>query len=95
MDRLQIASLRRIDGREIRQAAADIEKIYLSQAKKGEPLRQDWMNMLSIIKTRGLAGLKAANKPGTFLPSIAALGLLPTVYGLSQQGEGTEYDPAL
>lgn len=87
LDQLSAKDLKQLDGREIRLAATDLEAVYQAQAKKGEPVREDLMNMLSIIKDKGLTGLRAALGAKAFLPSLAAIGLAPTVYQLSSQGE--------
>jgi hypothetical protein len=75
------------DQKNIPQAAGDLEQIFRSKAKKGEPVREDLMNLLQIVKDKGLAGLRKAVKAKEFLPSLAAIGLAPTIYRMSQPAD--------
>ena len=94
IDKLSAKDIKNLDGREIRQAAGDIYKVYEGLAKNGEPLRGDLMNLLEIVRDKGLAGLRQALGNKAFLPSIAAIGLAPTVYQLAQQEGGTSSRPS-
>ena len=87
LDKLGAAGFKRLDQKNIRQAAGDIHKVYASKAKKGESVREDLMNLLTIVRDKGLAGLRKAVKAKEFLPSIAAIGLAPTVYRMSQPAD--------
>jgi hypothetical protein len=87
LDKLGSAGFKRLDQKNIRQAAGDLEQIFRSKAKKGEPVREDLMNLLQIVKDKGLAGLRKAVKAKEFLPSLAAIGLAPTIYRMSQPAD--------
>jgi len=52
--------------------------------KMNSPLRQDHMNALEIIKTKGLSGLRKAMKEGAVLPAVA-LPILGSAYQLAQE----------
>ena len=90
---LKKADFKRIDSKQLRQAAADLHKLYSRQKAKGMALRPDLMNMLEIIRDKGLAGLRAAVDNKEFLPAIAAVGLAPTVFQLSQSDPRAEQRP--
>lgn len=80
MGKLKPSDLRRVDNDELRRAADGILKTYEGGAKKGEAVRGDLMNMLSIIRDGGLQGLKKAlDDPSQLLPALAAVGLGPLV----------------
>ena len=88
LNNLSAADFKRLDNERIRELAAGLNKIDLARGKKGEPIREDIINMRRIIAEKGLAGLKAAVKAKEFLPSIAAIGILPALYGrLSAQSD--------
>lgn len=80
LNNLSAADFKRLDNDRIRELAAGLNKIDLARGKKGEPIREDIINMRRIIAEKGLAGLKAAVKAKEFLPSIAAIGILPALY---------------
>ena len=89
LGKLSAKDLKRLDSKDLHRAAGDLHKIYSGQAKKGEPVRADLMNMLAIVRDSGLAGLRAALGKKEFLPALAAIGLAPTVYQMSRQEAGT------
>lgn len=80
LNNLSAADFKRLDNDRIRELAAGLNKIDLARGKKGEPIREDIINMRRIIAEKGLAGLKAAVKAKEFLPSLAAIGILPALY---------------
>ena len=84
LDKLGAGDFNRLSN-DIKMPAADLYKLYAAQAKKGEPVRQDLMNLLKIVADKGLVGLKKAVGAKAFLPSLAAIGLAPSVYRKSQQ----------
>jgi hypothetical protein len=92
LGKLGAKDFKRLDGPEIRSAAADIHKTYTRQAKAGEPVREDLMNYLSIVRDKGLAGLRAALDAKEFLPTLAAIGLAPQLYRMSRGAEDEQYD---
>ena len=55
-------------------------------AKQNDVVRKDVMNMLKILETQGLDGLKQALDSGAFLPALGALGLI----GAAQQDRASE-----
>jgi hypothetical protein len=64
----------------VRKPAAELLDIYGKTAKgKGMPVREDVMQMLDILRTGGLTGLKAALESKSFLPTAAALAFLPSL----------------
>ena len=65
----------RLDNVELRRAAGDLHDMYASQNAKGNRVRPDFLNMLSIMRDKGLKGLQAAYRKKEFLPVLAALGL--------------------
>ena len=87
LGKLSGTDFKRLDGPEIRSSAGDIHKIYTRQAKAGEPVRKDLMNYLSIVRDKGLAGLRAALDAKEFLPAITAIGLAPQLYRMSRGAE--------
>ncbi len=89
LGKLSAKDLKRLDKKDLHRAAGDLHKLYSGQAKKGEPVRADLMNMLAIVRDSGLAGLRAALGKKEFLPALAAIGLVPTVYQMSRQEAGT------
>ena len=78
-----------LDNADLRRAAGALHKMYASQAKKKNPVREDFMNMLSIIRDKGLAGLRKAYKnPDAFLPAVAAtMGVGAAASGRSNEGQ--------
>jgi len=78
----------RLDNVELRRAAGDLHDMYASQNAKGNRVRPDFLNMLSIMRDKGLKGLQAAYRKKEFLPVLAALGLGDQmVSGTSVSGE--------
>ena len=78
----------RLDNVELRRAAGDLHDMYASQNAKGNRVRPDFLNMLSIMRDKGLKGLQAAYRKKEFLPVLAALGLGDQmVNGTSASGE--------
>ena len=73
--------------REFKQLIMDnIQRANDWSKKMNSPLRQDHMNALEIIKTKGLVGLRKAMKEGAVLPAVA-LPILGSAYQLAgEQG---------
>jgi hypothetical protein len=78
----------KLDNVELRRAAGDLHDMYASQNAKGNLVRPDFLNMLSIMRDKGLKGLQAAYRKKEFLPVLAALGLGDQmINGKSASGE--------
>jgi hypothetical protein len=91
LGKLSKADFKAIDQKNIRQAAGDIHKLYASKAKKGEPVRADLMNLLATVRDKGFAGLrKALRSNSAFLPTLAAIGLAPTLYRISRPADSRD-----
>ena len=88
LNKLTPEELGRFDNVELRRAAGDLHDMYASQNAKGNRVRPDFLNMLSIMRDKGLKGLQAAYRKKEFLPVLAALGLGDQmVSGTSVSGE--------
>lgn len=88
LNKLTPEELGRLDNVELRRAAGDLHDMYASQNAKGNRVRPDFLNMLSIMRDKGLKGLQAAYRKKEFLPVLAALGLGDQmVSGTSASGE--------
>lgn len=75
LDKLTPEEFGRLDNVELRRAAGDLHDMYASQNAKGNRVRPDFLNMLSIMRDKGLKGLQEAYRKKEFLPVLAALGL--------------------
>lgn len=90
LDKLPASAFKRLDGKEIRQTAGDLAKLYRNRAKRtGDVVREDLLNMLDIVRDKGLAGLRLALDNKEVLPALGAIGLLPTLHRMQQQEAGT------
>ena len=88
LDKLPAATIRKVDNKQLRQMAGKLHKKYGSASKKFGPAREDLMNLLEIVASKGLKGLRDAVGRKEFLLTIAAIGLSPTIFRLSSQGDG-------
>ena len=87
---LSPSAFKRLDNVEVRQMAGDLGKLYRNRAKRtGDTIREDLLNMLDIVRDKGLAGLRIALDNKEFLPALGAIGLLPVVYQKHQQEAAT------
>ena len=80
LNALSPAAYKKLNQKNVREAAAELNKIDLARAKKGDPIREDLINLRKIIAEKGFDGLKKAVKAKEFLPAIASLGLLDVFY---------------
>lgn len=65
----------RFDNVEFRRAAGDLHDLYSTQNAKDNRVRPDFLNMLAILRDKGIQGLQAAYSKKEFLPVLAALGI--------------------
>lgn len=79
LNRLALTDFERLDNANLRRAAGDLYDMGEKAAKQGKIVRSDYQNMLRIVSTRGLKGLRDAVGKKEFLPAIAAIGLAPVL----------------
>jgi len=85
LDRLREGDFNRLD-RALRGVAGDLADTYLQKAKAlKQPLRKDLMNMLGIMREKGLDGVRQSLRGGGYLPAIAL-----AVLGLGGQQKPSE-----
>ena len=84
------SAFKRLDNVEVLQMGGDLGKLYRNRAKRtGDTIREDLLNMLDIVRDKGLAGLRIALDNKEFLTAPGAIGLLPLVYQKHQQAAAT------
>jgi hypothetical protein len=82
------------DSVEVREMAGKLFSYYDSQADKLGGVRPDLMNMLSIIRDKGVTGLEEALKdPKQLLPALAAIGLGPAFIGAARNQSEVSAQP--
>lgn len=70
-----------LDNPELANSAGKLLDVYVKEQAQGGQVRPDLMNMLQIVRDKGLKGLQAAlGDPAQLLPALTAIGLAPSVY---------------
>jgi hypothetical protein len=72
--------------RAVREPAGKMEQFYMQQqGTRKEPVREDLMNLLRIMRDQGLVGAKQALQSGAFLPGLVGALVLPAILDMSRQ----------
>lgn len=84
LDKMKPADLARVD-QAVRGPAGQLLETYTrAAAKRGQPVRQDFLNLLQTIRDGGLQGARQALNSGAFLPGLVGAVLIPSMFDTPQ-----------
>ncbi|HKD02244.1 MAG TPA: hypothetical protein VKB77_07450, partial [Terriglobales bacterium] len=73
----------------VRQPAGDLYKLYEQTAQsKKLPVRRDLMNLLTVMRDKGIPGVREGIKSGAFLPGLVGAVLLPSLFRGTSEPSG-------